>query len=210
MNLMENLMENPLNFIFLGRSGSGKGTQAELLKKYLERKSGTNSVLYVYTGAKLRELVGQKELLTARLVDEKVMKAGAKAPDFLAVWAWSDRLVKEIDEKEHLIVDGSPRTIMEAKMIDEAFLFYGRKKFFPLFIDVSREEVARRMKKRSRADDTDEQIESRLAYYEEYVLPAVEYYEKESKNKLIRIDGNPLDRELIHRNILKAVGLKNE
>lgn len=204
------LMENPLIFIFFGRSGSGKGTQAELLKKYLEEKYGTNSVLYVYTGAKLRELVGQKELLTARLVDEKVMKAGAKAPDFLAVWAWGERLVKEMDEKKHLIVDGSPRTIMEAKILDESFLFYGRKKIFPLFIDVSREEVARRMKKRGRADDTDEQIKSRLAYYEEYVLPAVEYYEKESKNKLIWIDGNPLDRELIHQNILKAVGLKNK
>lgn len=204
------LMENSLNFIFFGRSGSGKGTQAELLKKYLEGKYGANSVLYVYTGAKLRELTGQKELLTARLVDEKVMKAGAKAPDFLAVWAWGDRLVKEMDEKKHLIVDGSPRTIMEAKMLDEAFLFYGQKKIFPLLIDVSREEAAKRMKKRGRADDTDKQIESRLAYYEEHVLPAVEYYKKESENKLIRIDGNPLDRELIHQNILKAVSLKNE
>ncbi len=204
------LMENQLNFIFFGRSGSGKGTQAEFLKKYLEEKYGANSVLYVYTGAKLRELVDQKEFLTARLVDEKVMKAGAKAPDFLAVWAWGERLVKEMDEKKHLIVDGSPRTIMEAKMLDEAFLFYGRKKIFPLLIDVSREEAARRMKKRGRADDTDEQIKSRLAYYEEYVLPAVEYYGKESKNKLIRIDGNPLDRELIHQNILKAAGLKNK
>ncbi|MEK7121958.1 MAG: nucleoside monophosphate kinase, partial [Patescibacteria group bacterium] len=200
-------MKESLNFIFIGRSGSGKGTQAELLKKHLEEKNGPDSVLYVYTGAKLRELTGQKESLTARLVDEKVMKAGDKAPNFLAVWAWGSRFIQEMDEKRHLILDGSPRTIMEAKMLDEAFLFYGRKKVFPLFIDVSEEEVTRRMKKRSRADDTDERIKNRLAYYEEYVLPAVKYYRKESKNKLIRIDGNPLDPELIHQNILKAVGL---
>lgn len=206
---MIGLMKGIMNFIFIGPSGSGKGTQAELLKKYLEEKYGPNSVSYVSTGEELRELVGQKELLTARLVDEKVMRAGNKAPYFLAVWAWSERFIRDMDEKKHFIVDGSPRTIMEARILDEAFLFYGRKKIFPFLIDVSREETARRMKKRGRADDTDEQIKSRLAYYEEHVSPAVEYYEKESKNKLIRIDGNPLDRELIHQNILKAVGLDN-
>ncbi|MBI2628077.1 MAG: nucleoside monophosphate kinase [Candidatus Niyogibacteria bacterium] len=201
-------MENLLNFIFIGRSGSGKGTQAELLKKHLEEKYGPDSVLYIYTGAKLRELVGQKEFLTARLVDEKVMKAGAKAPDFLAVWAWASRFIQEMDEKKNLIVDGSPRTILEAKMLDESFLFYGRKKVFPVFIDVSREEATRRMKKRGRPDDTAERIENRLAYYEKYVRPALDYYKTESKNKIIQIDGNPLDPELIHQNVLKAVGLK--
>ena len=201
-------MNKPLNFIFIGRSGSGKGTQAELLKKYLEKKFGAGSVLYVYTGDKLRKIVGQKDSLTSRLVDKKVMKAGAKAPDFLAVWAWGGRLIEEIDEKKHLIVDGSPRTIMEARIIDEAFLFYGRKKVFPVLVDISREEAARRMKKRGRPDDTAERIENRLVYYERHVRPAVNYYKKESRNKLIQIDGNPLDPELIHQNILKAVGLK--
>jgi adenylate kinase family enzyme len=201
-------MENLLNFIFIGRSGSGKGTQAELLKKHLEEKYGPDSVLYVYTGAKLRELAEQKEFLTARLVDEKVMKAGAKAPDFLAVWAWASRFIQEMDEKKNLIVDGSPRTILEAKMLDESFLFYGRKKVFPVFIDVSREEAARRMKKRGRPDDTAERIENRLTYYEKYVRPALDYYKTESENKIIQIDGNPLDPELIHQNVLKAVGLE--
>jgi hypothetical protein len=38
-------------------------------------------------------------------------------------------------------------------------------------------------------------------------VPAVEYYDLKSKNKLIHIDGNSNDREVIHRAILKAIGI---
>ncbi len=199
------IMQKPLTFLFFGRSGCGKGTQAKLLQEYLEKKDRESNVLYVYVGDKMRELSG-RDSLTAKLANE-ILLAGEKEPDFLAIWAWSDELVEKLKQNTHLIIDGSPRTLLEAKILDEAFEFYERKNIKPILINVSSEEVMARMLDRKREDDTEEQIKNRLAYYEKYVAPAVEYYRNESKNKLIIVDGNPHDVNLIHVNILKALNL---
>ena len=199
-------MQKPYTFLLFGRSGCGKGTQAKLLQEYLEKKDGPGSVLYIYVGDKMRELV-QDDSLTAKLANE-ILLAGEKIPDFLAIWAWANDLVRELKEKTHLIIDGSPRTALEAKALDDTFEFYKRENIKPVLIDVSPEEVAARLLGRGRSDDTKEQIRHRLAYYEKYVAPAVEYYRNESKNKLIVVDGNPHDVNLIHKNILAAAGLE--
>lgn len=201
------MQNQPINVIFIGRSGCGKGTQAELLQKYLEARDGAGSCFYVYTGDKFRNLIKREDIMTARFLKDKVIDQGAKAPDFLAVWAWGSRFVEEMEPARHVLMDGSPRTMFEAFLLDDAFEFYERKNVYPIFLDVLPEEVTRRLKLRGRADDTDPQIKNRLAFYDEYVVPAVEYYDLKSKNKLIHIDGNSNDREEIHKNILKAIGI---
>ena len=200
------IMQKPYTILLFGRSGCGKGTQAKLLMDYLEKQDGKDSMLYVYTGEKMRELV-QRDSFTAKLAN-KILLAGGKQPDFLAVWAWSNEMVEKLKENIHLVIDGSPRTSIEAKILDGAFDFYKRENIKPVLIDVSPEEVMARLLARKREDDTEEQIKNRLAYYEKYVAPAVEYYRKESKNKLIVVDGNPHDVNLIHKNILAATGLE--
>ncbi len=195
----------PYAFILFGRSGCGKGTQAKLLQKYLEKQDGAGSVLYVYVGEKMRELAAG-DSLTARLTSE-ILSAGDKMPDFLAIWAWSNLMAKNMKENLHLVIDGSPRTALEAKALDDAFEFYKRGNIKPILIDVAPEEIRERLLKRGRSDDTEEQIKNRLAYYEKYVIPAIEYYRRESKNKLNVVDGNPRDVDLIHGNILKSAGL---
>jgi adenylate kinase len=194
-----------LNLIFIGRSGSGKGTQAGLMKDFLEKRDGRDSVFYIYTGEHLRGLITEHPLLlTSEFVDKKVMKGGNKAPDFIAIWAWAKELIYSAKPNQHIIFDGSPRTSLEAKALDEALEFYERKNVKPILLDVSVEEVKMRMLKRARADDTEKRIKNRLAYYEKYVVPAVEYYRQESKNKLIVIDGNPHDVMKIHHAILES------
>ncbi len=198
------LIMTPYTFLLFGRSGCGKGTQAELLKEYLEKKDGAASVLYVYVGNKMRELA-KRDSLTAKLAND-ILLAGDKIPDFLAIWVWSNLMVEKMTENLHLVIDGSPRTALEAKALDDAFEFYKRDNIKPVLIDVSPEEIRDRLLKRGRNDDTEEQIKHRLAYYEKYVVSAVDYYRSESKNKLIVVDGNPHDVDLIHRNILKLAG----
>ncbi len=175
------------------------------MQDYLEKRDGPGSALYIYVGDKMRELV-QGDSLTAKLANE-ILLAGGKEPDFLAVWAWSNEMVEKLKEDTHLIIDGSPRTLLEAKILDDTFEFYKRENIKPVLIDVSPEEIRARLLNRKREDDTEKQIAHRLAYYEKYVVPAVEYYRKESKNKLIVVDGNPHDVDLIHRNILQAIGI---
>jgi adenylate kinase len=194
-------------FLLFGRSGCGKGTQAKLLIDYLEKKDGKGSVLYIYAGEKFRELV-KRDSLTAKLANE-ILLAGDKIPDFLAVWVWSNLMVEKMRDDLHLVIDGSPRTVLEAKALDDAFAFYKRSDIKPVLIDVAPEEIRERLLKRGRSDDTEEQIARRLAYYEKYVVGAVDYYKNESKNKLLMVDGNPHDINLIHRNILKSAGFSN-
>ena len=52
---------SPQTFIFIGRSGCGKGTQAELLQKRVKEKDQSSEIFYLETGAYFREFLrGEK------------------------------------------------------------------------------------------------------------------------------------------------------
>ncbi len=207
--MIEMMDVKPLNFVLIGRSGSGKGTQAELVKEFLEKRDGKGTVFYLSTGEHMRTLIKERpELETSEFLDKKIMALGNKAPDFLTIWIWAKELIYNIKSNQHIIFDGTPRTLLEARTLDEALEFYERENVKPILVDISPEEARERLLKRGRGDDAEEQIRNRLAYYEKRVAPAVEYYRKESKNKLIVVDGNSHDVNLIHRNILVAAGLE--
>lgn len=200
---MENKISGePFNFLLMGRSGCGKGTQAELLIKYL---SGHNfgETLYIYTGDKIRDLVNKNNSLTAELA-KAIMLAGDIEPSFISVWSWCDDLVKNIRKDNNLIMDGSPRMLSEAKMLDEAFDFYKRKNVKPIFIETSAEWSTKRLLGRKRIDDTEEVIKHRLGFFDREVAPVIDYYEKESKHKLIRVNGEQSVEE-VHQEILEKV-----
>lgn len=183
----------------MGRSGCGKGTQAELLIKYLNDKS-LGETLYVYTGDKIRDLVNKNNSLTAELA-KAIMLAGDIEPSFISVWSWCDDLVKNIRKDNNLIMDGSPRMLSEAKMLDEALDFYKRKNVKPIFIETSGEWSTKRLLGRKRIDDTEEVIKHRLGFFDREVAPVIDYYEKESKHKLIRVNGEQ-NIEDVHKEII--------
>jgi len=196
------MLAKPYVFLFIGRSGCGKGTQADLLKKYLEANDA-RPVLYLYAGDKMRKLTDEEKTFTSKLANE-IMLSGDKQPNFLAIWAWSNDLVEKMEPETHLVFDGCPRAVEEALILDEAFKFYKREIIKPILIDVSREWVMDKLLKRKRFDDTEEKINHRLNYYEKYVKPALDYYDEQSKNKIIKINGEQTIEE-VHNELIKKV-----
>lgn len=187
--------------ILLSRSGGGKGTQAKFLREYF----GEEKVLSITTGDGFRELAKRTDLLAGKYIQEKVLNVGEKAPDFSTIWIWANRMIYEFTQETSIVIlDGTPRTRLEAKALDEMLVFFEITNIKPLLLEVEYEEAIQRLLKRARADDTRERIERRLAYYERTVMPAIEYYKTESKNRLIVIDGMPSPEE-VFTSIKKAI-----
>ena len=195
-------MKDPLNFILMGRSGCGKGTQAKLLIKYLQ-DNNLGETLYVYTGDKLRAFAEKEKTLSARMAKSK-MKAGDILPSFLAVWFWSGSLIEGVNENNNVIMDGSPRTLLEAMMVDDAMEFYSRSNVIPIFLDTSEEWSTQRLLDRGRDDDSLKSIKERLEFFEKDVIPVIGYYSGKSRHKLVKVNGEQGINET-HREILEKV-----
>ncbi|KKS77349.1 MAG: Adenylate kinase 1 [Parcubacteria group bacterium GW2011_GWC1_43_11b] len=176
-------------YIFIGRSGCGKGTQANLLIDHLKQTGqlGDCQLLYAETGSRLRDFV--KNSNHSSQLAKMMMDTGRRLPDFLAIWSWSNFMIDNLTNNEWLVFDGTPRSLNEAKSLHTALDFYGYTQKHIFYIDVSREETKKRLLARGRADDTDEEIDKRLDWFDADVLPAVDYYEKNSDYTFHRING---------------------
>lgn len=167
----------PLNIILLGRSGSGKGTQA----KFLAREFGFKRIA---TGSLLRKVIKKGGFLGRKL--DQAVKKGKLAPTWLVEFLWLRELFK-VDPKQGVIFDGSPRKLEEAKFLDDALAWIDRKNLLVLFINISRKEALRRLLKRGRKDDSPRAINKRLDWFNKDVMSVVKHYKKTAK--LIRING---------------------
>ncbi len=206
---MENNNEgaNLHTYIFIGRSGCGKGTQVEKLAEHLTEKgviSGEHSWLRIETGAHFRSIV-ETSGHTAKML-KTAMERGERLPDNFAIWAWTGFLFDKFTSQEHIFCDGCPRSLLEAQALDMLFKFYEREKPIVVYLDVSREESKKRMLERGRQDDDPEDIERRLDWFDRDVLPAVEYYRNNPKYKFVEVDGEQ-SREKIHEDLVAMLEL---
>ncbi|PIR72256.1 MAG: hypothetical protein COU42_01940 [Candidatus Nealsonbacteria bacterium CG10_big_fil_rev_8_21_14_0_10_36_24] len=215
----------PLNFTLIGRSGSGKGTQAKLL---IER---FGNLFYVYTGDLFRDLAKANTDTGKRI--KKIIKEGGLPFDELATTLWMYKIAYNVKENQGILFDGSPRRLDEAKVIDEFMEFLERKEnTYNILLDISREEAFNRLIKRrickkcerlipwvgefkklkvcdkcggeliTRPDDSSKAINNRLDFYDKRVTEVVDYYKKQ--NRLIEINGEQ-SIEDVFQDILKAI-----
>ncbi len=194
---------NLQTIIFIGRSGSGKGVQSELMKKFLNEKTPETPIFYLETGAHFRKYIKESGYTwdRARVVNE----VGGRQPDFLATWIWSQIFIETLTGNEHLICDGTPRSLGEAKMLDTALPFYERKNPVVVFLDVSREWAEEHLRGRGRADDIKpEVVAKRLAWYEDDVLPAVNHYRENKAYRFLQINGDQTP-EQVHSDIVNSL-----
>ena len=201
---MENNIEgvNLLTYIFIGRSGCGKGTQVEKLAEYLTKQGVINSQnpwFRLETGARFREIV-QADNYTSRML-KTAMERGERLPDNFAIWTWTGFLFDKFTGVEHIFCDGCPRSLIEAQTLDMLLRFYNREKIVVVYVDVSREESKRRLLERGRVDDQSDDIDRRLDWFDRDVLPAVEYYRNNPKYRFIEVDGEQ-SRDKIHDDLV--------
>ncbi|TSC75553.1 MAG: adenylate kinase [Parcubacteria group bacterium Gr01-1014_30] len=189
--------KKPLVGIFLGRSGSGKGTQVKLLKKKL-------GLDYISSGKLLRRRKKIKDFTGKKL--QKVLDRGGLVPTPVVFKLWLDRFEKLKKKKNFkgFIYEGSPRKIFEAYLMDEALGWYEwNKKLKVILIDISEKEAIARLTKRGREDDKISAIKSRLSWFQTNVVPVINFYRK--TGRLIKINGEQTV-ENVFKDILKALG----
>lgn len=193
---------NPKTFIFFGRSGCGKGTQAQLLIKHLESSHAGERVVYIETGAKLREFV--KEVGLTQELTAKIMAGGGLLPSFLPIWIWTNTFIRNFNGNEHVVLDGLSRQPYEAPILHDALKFYGRQNPIVIVLNISKERAKQHLLSRGRADDKTNDIDARLAWYDTNVTPTIDFFRQNDYYKVVDINGEqPIEK--VSADIIAAI-----
>lgn len=195
----------PTTVIFIGPQGSGKGTQIERLYKVISEKDPARRVVDIQTGRRFRALAAKRETYAERKI-ERTLDTGALQPDFLTHILWGQAMLDQLDPKAHLLIDGVPRTVGQAHVLDDALDFFERDNIHVINLDVPESIVRDRMHERARADDTDESIEARLSWFRDDTLPVIDYYRERPDVTVHDIDGTGAI-DAVHADILSALQL---
>jgi adenylate kinase len=124
--------------VLLGPPGAGKGTQAPLLAEYL-------GVPILASGDLLRAAAAAGTSLGRDA--ERYMNRGQLVPDPTIVGVFLDRLGRP-DAQRGAILDGFPRTRVQAQALDDALAEAGRRVDRAVYIDLPTEDVVARMANR--------------------------------------------------------------
>lgn len=195
----------PRTIIFIGPQGSGKGTQIERLERILTQRDPARRVVNIQTGRRFRALAAKQETFAERKVAAS-LDSGELQPDFLTHILWGEAMLDQLDPKSHLLIDGVPRTRVQAQVLDDALNFFEREKLDIINLDTPEAIVRERMHERARADDTPESIDTRLRWYREDTLPVLDYYRERPNAAVHDIDGT-LDIDGVHDAIVDTLTL---
>ena len=173
--------------ILMGVAGAGKSMQGRLF-------ADEHGYAWISTGELFRVLVTGKrrqQMLEGKLLsDDEVIKL-------------VDKTLKLIDVDKEFLLDGFPRTKMQADWVLEQ-VRAGRFKLTAVFnLAASREVVKQRLLARGRQDDTEQVIERRFAEYRTETLPILDYF-KTAKVPVYDIDANQ-DPITVHDQIMSRI-----
>jgi adenylate kinase len=194
-----------LTVIFIGPQGSGKGTQIERLDKVIAEKDPVRRIVDIQTGRRFRSLAARLETYAEKKV-AATLDTGVLQPDFLTYILWGEAMLDQLDAKSHLLIDGFPRTVKQADVLDDALDFFERSEVHVINLNTPEEVVRARMESRARADDTHESIEERLRWYREDTVPVLNYYRARPSTTVHDLDGTDTI-EGVHAQILNALNL---
>ena len=211
-----------MKLILLGAPGAGKGTQAEILCKRLGIPS-------ISTGNILRAAI--KDGTPTGVQAKSYIDAGQLVPDEVIIGILNERLAQS-DCAKGYILDGVPRTIAQAKAMEES----GIEIDAAVALEISEDEILRRMRGRrvceacgssfnmeaipprvegicdncggkliQRQDDTPETVHKRLEVYHRETKPLVGYYAE--RGLLRTVDVSDSKEGTFHR-IMALLGME--
>ncbi|HHW59190.1 MAG: adenylate kinase [Bacteroidales bacterium] len=165
-----------INIVLFGPLGSGKGTQA----KKIADKYG---FIHFSTGELLREEIRKQTKIGKKI--KSIVNSGALVPDDI-MEEIVENFLKENCNTKGIIFDGFPRTLRQAKMLDEELEKYNLLLDLIIKLDVPEEIIKSRLlyraQKEGRTDDNEAIISKRLKYYYRDTLPVLDYYKQTNKN----------------------------
>ena len=173
--------------IMIGGPGSGKSTYSEIITKKL-------GIPHIYTGDMMRKLA-QQDTPDGRKVKELLAK-GEFAPLNIVINAVKERVSKS-DAQNGYVFDGFPRNVEQANKMKEEGIGYD----YVINLQVSEEEVVKRLTARGRADDKPEIIKNRIKVYHRETAPLLDYF----KDEIINIKAEGGTPESIANNIIDKV-----
>ena len=185
-----------MRIVLLGAPGSGKGTQAEMLKTELK-------IPHISTGDLLRAAV--KAGTPLGLKAKAVMDAGQLVSDDIVLGMLEERLAQP-DARAGFILDGYPRNLTQCEALQQLLERLQQPVDVALQLVVPGELIVERLAGRAaeqgRKDDTPETVRERLRVYAEQTAPVAGYYEQQGR--LTVLDGVGELREVYQR-ILSAL-----
>lgn len=188
--------ENLFNIVLLGPPGCGKGTQSELI----EKKYGFS---HISTGQLFRQEIA--EGTHNGLKAKAIIESGKLCPDTITL----DMLcnyINQLNNSKGLILDGVPRTITQAEMLEGIHYDKTLKINLVIYFKVAEEESIRRILLRGqssgRADDNHDTVQKRLHEYYKLTKPLAEYYYH--RNKFEIIDGMRSIND-VFQDVVKAI-----
>lgn len=178
--------------VFFGPAGAGKSVQGQLL-------SARHGWRWLSAGQLLRDSK-DPELL-------KIMSTGRLVPSGVTNRLMGEAISKARD-LDHLILDGYPREMAQAKWLVENKSNYGREIALVIVLEVPKSELLKRLTIRGRADDVPEVIDERLRIYRQEMYPILTYFTEQGVN-IVHIDGvgtvgqvhDRIDEELAAHNL---------
>ena len=168
-----------MNIIIFGPPGAGKGTQA----KFIANKF---NLYQLSTGDLLRNEIKNKTELGSKI--SSIINSGELVSD-KTVSSLIEKFVSSDNYKHKIIFDGYPRTLNQAKNLDELLEKYKQKVSIVLKLSVSLETVKKRILERKtlekRADDSEEIAIKRYKTYEKSSEPVIDYYKQSNLLKVV-------------------------
>lgn len=215
-------MTLPKVIYIMGPPGAGKGTQTMLLAPEIKYHQFS-------TGDAFRKIIKQGTPLAKRVKD--VVENGLLAPPEMAAEVVIDAVSEHLKKGDGLIFDGTPRTLVESKLVDEFFAREGYGRPLVLYLDTDKQTMVERNSKRlfclgvtpdfplifpndtkrcedlggtigKRPDDDPSKFETRWSQFMELTWPVLEKYRREGI--LHHVDGKQAIAT-VHQEIIQLI-----